>query len=383
MQSRKSFSRIVVKVGSSLISPRANAIELKYLKALIEQIEKLWLDNKEVVLVSSGAVACGMSLLGLKKRPRDMDSLQAAAAIGQNELMAIYRRLLKEKNRLCAQLLLTWDDFENRNRYLNVRATLRTLLKNKALPVINENDTVSTDEIRFGDNDRLSAMVANLIGADLLLILSDVDGLYRLPGKQVIERVDEITPEIISFCCKTDKPEGSGLASYSQSHKPEGSGLASYSQSHKPGCVGGMSSKLEAIKIAGGAGVPAIIANGRSKDSLLKSVYGQSIGTFFAPHEPCLKAKKTWIAYGVRTRGRLIVDSGAKKALVEAGKSLLSVGIGEIEGDFKPDDIVSIVDKDHNEFARGKVNFSAKDLRRLKGRRLEEEVIHRDDLVIL
>ena len=383
MQSRKSFSRIVVKVGSSLISPRANAIELKYLKALIEQIEKLWLDNKEVVLVSSGAVACGMSLLGLKKRPRDMDSLQAAAAIGQNELMAIYRRLLKEKNRLCAQLLLTWDDFENRNRYLNVRATLRTLLKNKALPVINENDTVSTDEIRFGDNDRLSAMVANLIGADLLLILSDVDGLYRLPGKQVIERVDEITPEIISFCCKTDKPEGSGLASYSQSHKPEGSGLASYSQSHKPGCVGGMSSKLEAIKIAGGAGVTAIIANGRSKDSLLKSVYGQSIGTFFAPHKPCLKAKKTWIAYGVRTRGRLIVDSGAKKALVEAGKSLLSVGIGEIEGDFKPDDIVSIVDKDHNEFARGKVNFSAKDLRRLKGRRLEEEVIHRDDLVIL
>ena len=383
MQSRKSFSRIVVKVGSSLISPRANAIELKYLKALIEQIEKLWLDNKEVVLVSSGAVACGMSLLGLKKRPRDMDSLQAAAAIGQNELMAIYRRLLKEKNRLCAQLLLTWDDFENRNRYLNVRATLRTLLKNKALPVINENDTVSTDEIRFGDNDRLSAMVANLIGADLLLILSDVDGLYRLPGKQVIARVDEITPEITNLCCKTDKPEGSGLASYSQSHKPAGSGLASYSQSHKPGCVGGMSSKLEAIKIAGGAGVPAIIANGRSKDSLLKSVYGQSIGTFFAPHKPCLKAKKTWIAYGVRTRGRLIVDSGAKKALIEAGKSLLSVGIGEIEGDFKPDDIVSIVDKDHNEFARGKVNFSAKDLRRLKGRRLEEEVIHRDDLVIL
>src|SRR3989339_108082 len=383
MQSRKSFSRIVVKVGSSLISPRANAIELKYLKALIEQIEKLWLDNKEVVLVSSGAVACGMSLLGLKKRPRDMDSLQAAAAIGQNEVMAIYRRLLKEKNRLCAQLLLTWDDFENRNRYLNVRATLRTLLKNKALPVINENDTVSTDEIRFGDNDRLSAMVANLIGADLLLILSDMDGLYRLPRKQVIERVDEITPEIAGLCCRTDKPEGSGLASYSQSHKPEGSGLASYSQSHKPGCVGGMSSKLDAIKIAGGAGVTAIIANGRSKDSLLKSVYGQSIGTFFAPHKPCLKAKKTWIAYGVRTRGRLIVDFGAKKALVEAGKSLLSVGIGEIEGDFKPDDIVSIVDKDHNEFARGKVNFSAKDLRRLKGRRLEEEVIHRDDLVIL
>lgn len=355
MQSRKSFSRVVVKVGSSLISPRANAIELKYLEALIEQIESLWLDDKEVVLVSSGAVACGMSLLGLKKRPRDMDSLQAAAAIGQNELMAIYRRLLKEKNRLCAQLLLTWDDFENRDRYLNVRATLRTLLKNKALAVINENDTVSTDEIRFGDNDRLSAMVANLIGADLLLILSDVDGLYRLPEKQVIERVDEITPEITNLCCKTDKQ----------------------------GCVGGMSSKLEAIKIAGGAGVPAIIANGRSKDSLLKSVYGEGIGTFFAPHKPCLKAKKTWIAYGVRTRGRLIVDSGAKKALVEAGKSLLSVGIGEIEGDFKPDDIVSITDKDHNEFARGKVNFSAKDLRRLKGRRLEEEVIHRDDLVIL
>src|SRR3989338_7361055 len=355
MQSRKSFSRIVVKVGSSLISPRANAIELKYLKALIEQIEKLWLDNKEVVLVSSGAVACGMSLLGLKKRHRDMDSLQAAAAIGQNELMAIYRRLLKEKNRLCAQLLLTWDDFENRDRYLNVRATLRTLLRNKALAVVNENDTVSTDEIRFGDNDRLSAMVANLIGADLLLILSDVDGLYRLPEKQVIDRVDEITPEITNLCCNTDKP----------------------------GCVGGMSSKLEAIKIAGGAGVPAIIANGRSKDSLLRAVYGERVGTFFSARKSGLAAKKSWIAYGVRVKGRLIVDSGAKKALVEGGKSLLSVGIGEIEGDFKENDSVSIMDKEKKEFARGKVNFSAKDLRRLKGRRLEEEVIHRDELVIL
>ena len=383
MPSKKSFSRVVVKVGSSLISPKGSLIELKYLKALIKQVEALIKDNKEVVLVSSGAVACGMSLLNLKKRPRDIAGLQAAAAIGQNELMSIYRRLLKENNRLCAQLLLTWDDFENRDRYLNVRNTLRTLLKNKALPVVNENDTVSTDEIRFGDNDRLSAMVANLIGADLLLILSDVDGLYRLPEKQVIDRVDEITPEITNLCCNADQPEGSGLASHSQSHQPEGSGLASHSQSHKPGCVGGMSSKLEAIKIAGGAGVPAIIANGRAKDSLLKSVYGERIGTFFAAHKPCLKAKKSWIAYGVRTRGKLIVDAGAKKALIEAGRSLLSVGIGEIEGDFKVDDIVSIADKDRNEFARGKVNFSAKDLRRLKGRRLEEEVIHRDELVIL
>lgn len=355
MQSRKSFSRVVVKVGSSLISPRASAIELRYLEALIEQIESLWLDDKEVVLVSSGAVACGMSLLGLKKRPRDMDSLQAAAAIGQNELMAIYRRLLKRKNRLCAQLLLTWDDFENRDRYLNVRATLGTLLRNKALAVINENDTVSTDEIRFGDNDRLSAMVANLVGADLLLILSDVDGLYRLPQKQVIERVDEITPEIASLCCKTDKP----------------------------GCVGGMSSKLEAIKIAAGAGIPSIIANGRSKDALLKSVYGEKVGTFFAPHKPGLKAKKTWIAYGVRTKGKIIVDPGAKAALVESGKSLLSVGISEIDGDFEAGDIVGIFGKDQKEFARGKVNFPARDLRRLKGKRLEGEVIHRDDLVIL
>ena len=356
MQCKKNFSRIVVKVGASLMSSPKNGITLAYIKNILRQINSLFDSGKEVVLVSSGAVACGMSLLKIKKRPQDLVSLQAAAAIGQNELMGLYRKLLAKDKRLCAQILLTWEDFEDRSRYLNVRQTITHLLKHKVLPVINENDTVATDEIRFGDNDKLSALVANVVAADVLVILSDVDGLYRLPQKEVIEVVDEITPEINRLCCNTEKEA----------------------------CVGGMSSKIDAIKIATGAGIAAIITNGRARDSLLRAAKGEKTGTLFiAQGGARLKGKKRWIAYGLRPKGMLIVDEGAKEALVKRGKSLLAVGIREIKGDFDAGEMISISDHSNKEFARGKINLSAQELKAQKGLPLKEEVVHRDNLVIL
>lgn len=355
MQLKRGFSRIVVKVGSSLMSAKDARLSIEYINGIVRQVNALLEAHKEVVLVSSGAIACGMSLLKLKKRPSDISSLQAAAAIGQSELMAIYRRLLKRHNRLCAQLLVTWEDFEDRRRYLNIRKTLQNLLKGRILAVINENDTVSTEEIRFGDNDRLSSLVANLIGADLLLILSDVEGLYRLPAREVIGVVEKITPEINELCCNTDKQT----------------------------CVGGMSSKIEAVKIAANSGIPAIIASGKAPDTILKAASGQPVGTLFMPKGQNLEARKRWIAYGARPKGALVIDEGAKNALVKSGKSLLSVGIVAIKGTFANNETVSILDRCMQEIARGKVNYCAKELEERKGARLKKEVIHRDNLVLL
>lgn len=355
MQSKRSYSRLVVKVGSSLISANEKGIDLTCLKNIVSQIVTLFDENKEIVLVSSGAVACGMALLHLKKRPKTIASLQAAAAIGQIELMAIYRKLLERDKRFSAQLLLTWDDFEDRRRYLNVRQTLLHLLRNRVMPIINENDTVSTDEICFGDNDKLSALVASMLGVDLLLILSDVEGLYRLPQKEVIPLVEEITPQINRLCSNTAKEA----------------------------CVGGMSSKIRAIKIVTDVGIPAIIAGGRVRDVLLKAAAGESVGTLFAPRGSSIKGRKRWIACGVRPKGQIIVDEGAKAALVKNGRSLLSVGIVGVKGDFLAAETVSIIDLTQKEFARGEVNFSAQELEAHKGLRLKQEVVHRDNLVIL
>lgn len=355
MLQQKKFSRIVVKIGSSLLSAKGAAITLKYLEPVMRQINGLLLKGTDVVLVSSGAIACGMHLLRLSRRPKDISGLQAAAAIGQNELMGIYRRLLKSRKRLCAQILLSWDDFDDRERYVNIRHTIGNLLKNKVLPIVNENDTVSTEEIRFGDNDRLSSLVANLMGADLLIILSDVDGLYKWPKKEVISVVNEITPQIKALCCSTDKEF----------------------------CVGGMSSKIEAIKSATALGIPCVIVNGKSKDVILNIAAGKPQGTFFLAKQLSIGAKKRWLAYGGRVKGVLVVDDGAKKALVTEGRSLLSVGITGIKGVFRKNDVVSIVDANLCEFARGKVNLSSEDIDSHKGERIKEEVINRDNLVIL
>jgi glutamate 5-kinase len=294
----------------------------------------------------------GLCKLKLKERPKELYLLQAAAAIGQNELMNTYRKFFKTKKHI-AQVLLTWEDFNDRKRYLNAKNTILTLLRLGSTPIINENDTVSTDEIKFGDNDRLSALVSSLIGADLLIILSDVDGLFD-KDKNVVRMVDEITPQIKALACPTNKKT----------------------------CVGGMITKIEAAKIAMDSGIPCVIANGRRQDIILSVINEpEKYGTLFSPKKG-LAARERWIAFGTKPKGKILVDDGAKRALINK-KSLLSVGIVSLEGNFDMGDIVSVRDKQNNEFARGKVGLSSKQLDKVKGSHFDKEIIHRDNIVIL
>lgn len=352
-QSAKDYKRIVIKIGSSLFYPEWGNVNLGLINEITDQVSSLVDIGKEVIIVSSGAIALGMHELGLKERPRELYNLSASAAIGQNELMNTYRSSLKARGYHGAQVLLTWEDFTDRRRYLNAKNTLIALLKYRCVPIINENDTISTDEIKFGDNDRLSALVSNLISADLLIILSDVDGLLN-KDKTVIRLVYEITPQIKALACPTDKKT----------------------------CVGGMITKIEAAKIAINSGIPCVIANGRRKDIILSVIKEpERNGTLFLPKKG-LAERERWIAFGTKTKGKIIVDDGAKSALINK-KSLLSVGIIATEGNFDAGDIVSVSDRMNCEFARGKVRLASKELEIVKGSRLDKEVIHRDNLVIL
>jgi len=351
--SQKNYKRIVVKLGSSLFYQVKGNFDLGVTRQIAAEVTSLVREGWEVAIVSSGAIALGMQLLGLKSRPKELSYLQAAAAVGQNELMDIYRSIFKEKSLNCGQVLLTWEDFDDRRRYLNAKNTLLSLLKLGIIPIINENDTVSTDEIKFGDNDRLSALVATLISADLLIILTDVEGFLAKDKKTLIKLVSEITPELKALASPTDKKT----------------------------CVGGMITKIEAARIAVGSGIPCVIANGRAKGAIaLNASEPGQLGTIFVPKRSRLAAKKRWIAFGTKSKGKIIVDDGARNALLSR-KSLLAVGVVGIGGDFQAGDIVSIVDKRHLEFARGKTNFSSKQLEKLQGQRLDREVIHCDNIV--
>ncbi len=354
MQSQKNYKRIVVKIGSSLFCSGKSKLDAGMLKSITEQIAGLIQEGKEVVLVSSGAIALGMSVLKLQDRPKELSYLQAAAAIGQNELMDVYRKFFKESSINCAQLLLTWEDFSERKRYLNAKNTLNTLLKLKTVPIINENDTVSTDEIKFGDNDRLSALVSILLGADLLIMLSDVDGLLD-KDKLVIRVVDKITSQIKALACPTNKKT----------------------------CVGGMVTKIEAARVAVSSGIHCVIANGHKKD-IIKLLANdlKSEGTLFLPEGQILDAKERWMAFGTKSKGRIAVDDGAKKALLNK-KSLLSVGVVSCLGNFGCGDIVSVCDNNDVEFARGKTGVNVRELEKVKGTRFAKEIIHRDNIVIL
>lgn len=351
----KNYKRIVIKIGSSLLYSDKKKLDCSFINEITTQISDLIKEGKEIVVVSSGAIALGMSKLRLEVRPKELSFLQAAAAIGQHELMEVYRRFFSERQLNCAQLLLTWEDFDSRKRYLNAKNTLLTLLKLNSVPIINENDTVSTDEIKFGDNDRLSALVATLINADLLVILSDVDGLLEKDKKTVVKIVPEINSRIRGLACATNKKT----------------------------CVGGMITKLEAAKIAVDSGIPCIIANGRGKDIVLSAIKDSSkTGTLFLPKRDYLAAKKRWIAFSAKPKGEIIVDEGAKIALINK-KSLLSVGIVASEGSFEAGDIVSLRDKSNSEFARGRVRISSKELDKVKGSRYDKEIVHCDNIVIL
>lgn len=362
----------VVKVGSSVLAGRDGRLDLDRIDHLAEQLCKVTETGRRVALVSSGAVAAGIGRLGLKGRPDNLRQLQAAAAIGQSHLMRCYDEGMRKRGRNAAQLLLTHEDFDGRARYLNMRNTLTALFEFGAVPIINENDTISVDEIKFGDNDRLAAMVANLLQAPLLVILSVVDGLYLTdpakPGPaEVVSCVPKIDERVLSLACGGVK---SAMG------------------------TGGMQSKLASARLVTHAGGSVIIASGTRPEPLTRLLAGEDIGTLFLAHGQNHKARKRWIGSTARPRGRLIVDDGARKALESGANSLLAIGVVEVEGEFEKGDVVAVRDRHGKEFARGLTNYAAVDARSIRGQHtlqarktlggaFYDEVIHRDNLVLI
>jgi glutamate 5-kinase len=360
---------VVVKVGTNVLSKPDDTLDIDRIAGLAEQLHRLRSSGRKVVLVSSGAIGAGLGLLGLTKRPDDLPHLQAAAAVGQAHLIRQYDDCLRKHGYHAAQLLLTANDFKQRARYLNVRNTLLTLFEYGTIPIVNENDTVSVDEIRFGDNDRLAALVANLLHAPLLVILSVIDGL--LDGDP-----EDPASKVIPLVEKWDE----GLL-----------GLASTSRSSRG--TGGMQTKLDAARMATAVGENVIIANGRNPRVLDDILDGKEIGTLFLAQGAALPAWKRWIGYNVTPRGRFVLDEGARRAVEQMGKSLLAIGIKSVEGEFAKGQIVSLVDLQGTEFARGLTNYDSEDVARIAGKRSDSireilgnvpyaEVIHRDNLVV-
>jgi glutamate 5-kinase len=352
----KDASRIVVKLGTGVLTDSRKQPDPAQLEQLVAQIAGQRRAGKEVILVTSGAVGAGMGVLGHEKRPSALAELQACAAVGQSRLMAIYEKLFAQHGLHVAQVLLTHDDLEHHERHLNARNTLITLLNHGVVPIINENDVISFTEIKFGDNDKLSALVASLLPADLLVILTTVDGVIENFGKanpKTIPLIQHIDAALETMAGGTD----SAMA------------------------VGGMSSKIQAAKIAVRSGIPLVIASGRKKNVLARIVEGEIEGTLVVPQTTKLRGRKRWIAFFHHPKGALFVDEGAKLALREKGRSLLPPGIARCEGDFASGDVVRICDRDGTEFACGITDFGAADIR---GRKLQRvEVVHRDNLVIL
>ncbi len=365
---------LVVKIGTQLLSGR-KAFEGMVMEAVVKEIAALKRQHDlNVLIVSSGAIGCGMNALGLKKRPADLRHKQAVAAVGQATLMHYYETLLQTygDGLRSAQVLLTSSDLDKRQSYLNVRNTLNTLFSLKTVvPIVNENDSTAVEELRFGDNDTLSAKIAAKINAGLLIILSDVDGLYdhnpaQFPGAKIIPYVENITEEIEA---------GAGGAG----------SIAS---------TGGMKTKIEAARIASVAGVPVVIANGYIEGIIHSVLGGTAPCTVFAPARETLSHRKRWIAFGRVTQGRLVIDDGARKALTKQGKSLLPAGIVEVQGEFDVGAAVLVSDTAGQHLARGLVSYSSRDIGRIRGRKSSEiegilghkdfdEVIHRDNLVLL
>ena len=352
----KDVSRIVIKFGTGVLTDSRKQLDLTQMEQLVGQVAAQRQAGKEMVIVTSGAVGAGMGALGYEKRPPQLAELQACAAVGQTRLMATYEKLFSQFGLHVAQVLLTHDDLEHHERHLNARNTLVTLLQRGVVPIINENDAVSFTELRFGDNDMLSALVASLLPADLLIILTTVDGVIENFGKanpKTIPQIDQIGEEIEKMAGGTDNVMA----------------------------VGGMASKIQAAKIAVRSGIPMVIASGKKTAVLARILEGTEEGTMFVPQPTLLKGRKRWIAFFHHPQGALFVDEGAKKALRESGKSLLPPGIARCEGDFSAGDIVRICDLNGTEFARGISKFPA---REIEARQLPRaEVVHRDDLVIL
>ena len=347
---------LVVKLGTGVLTDASKQPDLAQLEQLAAQIAEQRKAGRDIVLVTSGAVGAGMGALGYQKRPTQLSQLQACAAVGQSRLMATYEKLFARHQLHVAQVLLTHEDLQDHERHLNARNTLITLLKHRVVPIINENDAVSSTELKFGDNDRLSALVASLLPADLLVILTTVDGVienFGKPGARVIPSVEKIDTRLEKLGGGTDSETA----------------------------VGGMASKIQAAKIVMRSGIPLVIASGRKSDALARVMAGAEEGTIFIPNAGRLRSRKRWIGFFHRTKGTLYVDEGARKALVEKGRSLLPPGVVRCEGDFAAGDVLSICDVDGREFARGIARFDSAAVRAKK--MPKSELVHRDDLVIL
>jgi glutamate 5-kinase len=363
--------RAVIKIGSGILSS-PDGIQEGRIKGLVRDLAELHQQGKEIVVVSSGAVASGMTRLGLKERPKTIPEKQALAAVGQIKLMALYEKHFSRFDQNVAQVLLTHEDLANRQRYLNAKHTFQTLLDLSIIPVVNENDTVAVEEMKFGDNDHLSALVATLLEADLLVVLSDVEGVYdRDPRVDVGAELIPVIENIKSIKTK----------------------LAGKSQSRFG--TGGIATKLDAAEKAAAAGIPTLIASGL-ETGVLKKVFDpdKECGTWVLPDENRLANRKHWIAYNLKPSGDIVVDDGAVEALMHKGRSLLPSGLKNVHGSFGVGECVRCLDAGGREFARGLVNYSAQELERIKGlhtSKIEkilgykayDEIIHRDDLVLV
>ncbi|MFW5982237.1 MAG: glutamate 5-kinase [Halanaerobiaceae bacterium] len=368
--------RIVIKIGSSSLTHAGGKLNLARIDHFLRQMVDLKNQGRDILFVSSGAIAAGMAEFTLKERPNSIPEQQGMAAIGQAQLMALYNKFLREYSTIGAQILLTSSDLEDRHRYLNAYNTIESLLKNGAVPIINENDTVATQEIKFGDNDTLSAKVAGLTEADLLIILSDIEGLYNGNPRidknlQVIRKIDTIDEEI-------EKLAGG-----------RGSKLG----------TGGMQTKIDAARIAVNSGITMVIGPGQRKNvlldiiNMLENKNDYMLGTTFLPVKDSLSKRKHWLLYNPLVCGSIKIDQGAEKALLERGKSLLPGGILEVSGDFQENEPVSIINVNNLEIGKGLVNYTSKDIYKIKGHHSDEikqilgfynraDVIHRDNMVI-
>jgi glutamate 5-kinase len=367
----KQARRIVVKVGSSLVTAEGRGLDHAALSRWAEQIAALAGQGREVVLVSSGAIAEGVARLGWSKRPKAVNELQAAAAVGQMGLVQAYESIFRTHGLHAAQVLLTHEDLADRTRYLNARSTLRTLLELNVVPIINENDTVATDEIRLGDNDTLGALVTNLIEADCLIILTDQPGLYTADPRR--------------------DPQAT-LVSQAHAGDPELERMAGGAGSSVG--TGGMLTKILAAKRAARSGAHTVICSGREESVLLRLAAGEAIGSQLVARQAPLAARRQWLADHLQLRGGVVLDAGAVRALREEGKSLLPVGVKAVTGEFERGEVVAVVDADGREIARGLANYSAGEARRIAGKASsaietalgymdEPELIHRDNLVVL
>ena len=371
---REGYKRLVVKVGTSTLTDVAGKVDRAYIERFADQICTARDEGWQVIVVTSASIASGLEALGIDERPKDTPTLQAAASVGQITLSRIYSEVFAARGVVTSSVLLTRNDTADRKSYLYARDTLLRLLELGVVPIINENDTVSVEQIRFGDNDTLSALVACLVKADEAVIFSDIDGLYdKNPAThadaRLLRQVSAITPDVVRMA------EGPGSKNAS----------------------GGMITKIRAARVLLAAGIPLTICHGRADDVLVRHLHGEQVGTRFAndslPHE--ITPKKLWIALGDAARGALMVDDGARRALVEGGRSLLAVGVAAVDGDFEADDVVDIVDRSGYLFARGKVGCSSDEAKLACGRSQAElnanrllqglanhPLVHRDDLVV-